>query len=147
MGDVVIALDVGAARIGLARGEIGSSFAFGRGYLQSRGASADVEAVTEVAREEGASLVVVGLPRHTDGGDTAQTTRVRAFVAALREAGLNVEVEDERFTTRLATSQLQTSGLKRKRRREKGLVDEASAVLILESFLNRVGTPPSRGEA
>lgn len=137
MGDAVIALDVGAARIGLARGELGSTFAFGRGYLHSQSERADVAAVTEVARAEGASLVVVGLPRRTDGADSAQTSRVRAFIRALRQAGLRVEVEDERFTTRLATSQLRSSGLKRGRRQEKGLVDEASAILILETYLRR----------
>jgi putative Holliday junction resolvase len=139
MGEAVIALDVGEARIGLARGELGSLFAFGRGYLQSQGTAADVRAITEVARQEGATIVVVGLPRRTDGRDSDQTRRVREFAGALQTAGLTVELEDERFTTRLASSQLLAGGLLRrqKKRREKGRVDEASAVLILETYLRR----------
>lgn len=135
MAKVILALDVGEARIGLARGELGSLFAFGRGYLERQGGAADVRAVADRARDEGAIRVVVGLPRRTDGSDSEQTRRVRNFIAKLEEAGLTVEVEDERFTTRLATSQIRGSGLGRSERREKGLVDEASAILILESYL------------
>jgi putative Holliday junction resolvase len=137
VGEAVIALDVGEARIGIARGELGSSFAFGRGFIERQGGARDVAAVADIARDEGASTVVVGLPRRTDGGDSAQTARVRTFIDQLVGAGLAVEIEDERFTTKLATSQILGSGAGRGRRREKGRVDEASAVLILETFLRR----------
>ena len=140
MAQVVLALDVGEARIGLARGEVGSSFAFGRGYLNRKGGAADIEAVKTAALQAGASLLVVGLPRRTDGKDSEQTRRVRDFIADLERAGLTVEVEDERFTTRLATDQILGSGLGKRRRQEKGRVDEASAVLILETYLKRRGS-------
>lgn len=139
MAEVVVALDVGEARIGLARGELGSPFAFGRGYLERSGTRADIDAVAEVVRREGAGRLVVGLPRRTDGGDSTQTSLVRDFIAALEQDGQTVDVEDERFTTRLATSQILGSGRSRGSRREKGRVDEASAILILETYLARVG--------
>lgn len=143
MAEVVVALDVGEARVGLAAGRTGSSFAFGRGHLERTGGPADVTAVADFVRSEGASLVVVGLPRRTDGSDSEQTKRVRQFAVALREAGLTVVLEDERFTTRLATSQIRGSGVNRSGRREKGRVDEASAILILETYLERTaGRPP-----
>lgn len=134
---VILALDVGEARIGLARAEAGSSFAFGRGYLRRRGLEHDLSAVKDKAREEGADLVVVGLPRRKDGGDSAQTRRVRAFAAALEARGLAVVFEDERFTSRLATQSIRESGAKRKKRQDKGLVDEGAAVFILQSYLAR----------
>jgi putative Holliday junction resolvase len=141
VADAVLALDVGEARIGLARGELGSTFAFGRGYLERAGTQGDVESIVELARREGAARVVVGLPRRTDGSDSPQTVRAREFAAKLAAAGLIVDLEDERFTTRLATSQVRGSGLGRKGRREKGRVDEASAVLILETYLRRTQGP------
>jgi putative Holliday junction resolvase len=49
-----------------------------------------------------------------------------------------VEFEDERLTTRIAERQVGASGLPRSRRQEKGRLDEAAAVLILESYLRRV---------
>ena len=139
MPHVVLGLDVGEARIGLARAEVGSGFAFGRGFMSRAGTAADIEAVRAAAATEGADTIVVGLPRRTDGTDSEQTRRVRDFIAALRDAGLTVEVEDERFTTRLATHQIAGSGQKKSRRQQKGRVDEASAVLILETWLRRKG--------
>lgn len=137
MPEVVVALDVGEARIGVAKGEVGSSLAFGRGFLARIGLEEDVAAVVHKVREEGAATVVVGMPVRTDGQDSAQTKRVREFAEALEAAGLQVVTEDERFTTRIAGDRILASGLGRKRRQEKGRVDEASAVLILESYLQR----------
>lgn len=137
MGEVVLALDVGDARIGVARAETDLALAFGRGALTRASQAADVAAVAELAACEGATCVVVGLPIRTDGADSEQTRRVRAFAASLAAAGLNVELEDERFTTRIAERQLATGSLPRNKRHQKGRVDEASAVLILESWLRR----------
>lgn len=138
MREVVLALDVGDARIGVARAETDLALAFGRGALTRTTPAADVAAVAALAAEERAARIVVGLPTRTDGADSEQTRRVRAFAAALEAAGLTVELEDERFTTRIAERQLATGGLPRGKRRQKGRVDEASAVLILESWLRRL---------
>lgn len=140
-GTKVLALDVGDARIGLAVGQVGSSFAFGRGALTRVGTKRDVPAVLQTAQHEGASLIVVGLPLRLDGNESPQTARVRVFSAVLKEAAapldMNVLLEDERLTTRIAQREVGSSALPRGRRQEKGLLDEAAAVLILESFLER----------
>lgn len=112
--------------------------AFGRGALERHGTRADVAAVQELARREGASTVVVGLPRTTRGDDSPQTRLVRAFADALAAAGLDVVLEDERFTTALSERRLREADRPAGRRRDKGAVDEASAILILESYLTRV---------
>jgi putative Holliday junction resolvase len=137
VGEAVLALDVGEARIGVARGETGSGLAFGRGAIRRGRQADDVREVARLARAEGAVRVVVGLPRRTDGRDSKQTQRVRAFARALEAAGLSVAFEDERFTTRIAERRIATGALPAGKRRDKGLVDEASAVLILESWLER----------
>ena len=135
---VVLALDVGEARIGLARGELGATFAFGRGALRRTGRQADdVAAVAAAAATEGASLVVVGLPLRAQGGDSAQTRRVRSFAGALGAAGLQVELVDERFTTALAQRQVAGAELPRGKRQAKARLDEAAAVAILETYLAR----------
>lgn len=138
---VVLALDVGEARIGLARGELGARFAFGRGALRRSGRQADdVAAVAAAAAAEGASRIVVGLPLRAQGGDSLQTQRVRSFAQALRAAGLHVELFDERFTTALAQRQIAASGLSRGKRQQKGRLDEGAAVAILETYLARHAT-------
>ena len=131
----LLALDVGKARIGVAAGRVGSSFAFGRGYINRQGLHKDVAAVRELAEREGAARVVVGLPSRLRGGDSPQTQKVRVFAAELERAGLSVVFEDERLTTKLASQNLLSSGLKKKQRQEKGRLDEGAAVLILESYL------------
>jgi putative holliday junction resolvase len=142
-----LALDVGEARIGLARGEVGSRFAFGRGALRRSGRqSDDVAAVAAAAAAEGAALLVVGLPLRAQGGDSVQTQRVRSFAQALRTAGLRVELLDERFTTALAQRQVATSGLSRGKRQEKGRLDEGAAVAILETYLERRAAADEREE-
>jgi len=137
--ETVLALDVGEARIGVAVGRLGSSFAFGRGFITRSKLAADVAAVQALTEEEGAARVVVGLPSTLRGGDSAQTQKVRTFAAELEKAGLEVVFEDERLTTRLAAQGLATSGLKKKQRQEKGRLDERAAVLILETYLARHG--------
>lgn len=143
--EVLLALDVGEARIGVARGETDSPLVFGRGAIRRRRPAEDVAEVARLAEAEGAARVVVGLPRRTDGRDSKQTQRVRAFARALREAGLDVAFEDERFTTRVAERQIALGPLSAAKRREKGRVDEASAVLILETHLARLRADAADG--
>ncbi|MGL4608106.1 MAG: Holliday junction resolvase RuvX [Trueperaceae bacterium] len=136
MKQVILALDLGDARIGLARGEVGSSFAFGRGFITRTNLSKDIATLETILEEEQATSVVLGLPKSKDGTDSIQTQKVRAFAKALENAGINVMLEDERFTTRLASRQLRN--LPKHKRQEKGRLDEAAAILILESYLAKV---------
>lgn len=147
VGAKVIALDVGDARIGVAVGAVGSLLAFGRGAIARQGTRKDVPAVLAKAAAEGAAAVVVGIPIRLDGSESPQTERVRRFATALGEAGATVLFEDERLTTRIAQSQVSGSDLPRSRRQEKALLDEAAAVLILESYLRRVSESAGSGAA
>jgi putative holliday junction resolvase len=141
-GEVVIALDVGEARTGVARGEVGSPFAFGRGTIPGGDDAGTLEHLRAVIERERAERVLVGLPLRTDGLDSAQTTRVRALAARLAVLDVPVELVDERFTTQAAQRSMRGSGLPRGKRREKGRIDEASAVLILEGWLARYARQP-----
>lgn len=142
----MLGLDVGDARIGVACGEHGSSFVFPRGAVKRAGTRQDVERIAQLAASEGATEVVVGLPLSLDGNESTQTHKVRGFSQALAERlapdGVTVVLEDERLTTRIAQRQVGSGPLPRGRRQAKGLLDEASAVLILETYLQR----ESRGE-
>ena len=137
VGDVVVGLDVGDARTGVAVGRVGSSFAFGRGTIPGGDEERTLAEVRTLVGAEGASRLVVGLPLRTDGADSAQTQRVRRLAVRLDELGLPVELVDERFTSQAAQRSLRGSGLPLGKRRQKGRVDEASAILILETWLAR----------
>jgi putative Holliday junction resolvase len=139
VAEALLALDVGQARIGVAGGRTGSALVFGRGVVPGRKQRAAIAEIRRLAEAEGARRVVVGLPTRHDGRDSPQTQRVRAFAVALEAAGLEVAFEDERFTSQLAERRLQSSAAGRSERRDKGRIDEAAAILILESYLARLG--------
>lgn len=131
-----IALDVGIARIGLAVSDESGRFAFPRGFVKRIKLAADIAAVQKCMQQEKASLVVVGLPLRTDGAYSGQTQRVRAFAKDLERAGIRIALQDERYSTKLANAQLLVT-TNRKDRLEKGITDAQSAVLILETFLEK----------
>lgn len=130
----VVALDVGEARIGLAVGETGSRWAFGRGYLVRKTLPDDLQALTTLAGQEGAEKFVVGLPLRTDGKPSLQAERVLGLVEAMQDKGLEVELVDERYTTKIGQSRLLQAP--KRVRQEKGKLDEAAAVALLESYLS-----------
>jgi len=89
-----------------------------------------------LAREEVEKLVV-GLPRHPDGNPAQIAPLVERFVEKLKELfpAVPVITWDERYTSGEARQIILKSGARKKRRRDKSLVDKVSAALILEDYL------------
>lgn len=80
---------------------------------------------------------VVGEPRQADGSPSETGPAADAFVARLSRAFPEVPVEryDERFTSRLAQRAILDSGVRKKGRQDKALVDRVSAVILLQSWM------------
>ncbi len=89
-----------------------------------------------VAREK-VELFVVGLPKQTNGRDSDNLPRVRSFVGQLKKALPDIPVEwwDERYTSVMAHQTMLESGIGRKARQNKALVDEISACIILQGYM------------
>lgn len=89
-----------------------------------------------VAREN-VELIVVGEPRQMDGSPSENLERVKQFVNRWKKAmpAVPVEMYDERFTSKLAHQAMLQGGLKRKSRQDKALVDEISATIILQDYM------------
>ncbi|MFC4454676.1 RuvX/YqgF family protein [Deinococcus sonorensis] len=118
---LTLALDVSKHRIGFAVNH--GALVFGRGSLDRKRLIWDVRQVQARAKAEGATQVLVGLPLRTDGAQSPTADRVRSFGRELRNAGLTVLYQDERFTTRRARELHATD------------LDEAAAVQILELYV------------
>lgn len=91
-----------------------------------------------VKREE-VERIVIGKPMQLDGKPSENLARVENFVNRWRRAQPTIPIEyyDERFTSVLAHRVILESGVKKKIRREnKGLVDEISATIILQDYMN-----------
>ncbi len=114
---------------------MGVPLASGRGYLVRKTLEEDVAALLDFVRREGLGKLVVGLPLRTDLKESAQTKKVFPLVEALRAKGVEVELWDERFTTRLAKERLKHAP--KRLRRDKGKLDELAALVLLEDYLAR----------
>jgi len=133
----VLALDLGARRIGLAVSDPEARIAFPVGYLERRGLDADLASIADLVRERGVSRIVVGLPLRLAGGEGTGAQAARRFARALVEAtGLPVELLDERLTTAEAERALQEAPA-RTRRSRKQVIDAMAASLLLRSYLER----------
>lgn len=87
--------------------------------------------------KESVELLVVGEPRQPNGQPSENLQRVRQFVATWKKAHPEIPVEyvDERYTSVLAHQAMLSGGLRKKARQDKALVDEISATIILQSYL------------
>ena len=99
----VLALDYGSARTGVAVSDATGTLARPVAVVERAGSEGGLARVAELVREEGAELVVVGLPLTLRGERGAQAQETERFVTRLRGVvDVPVELYDERFTTALA---------------------------------------------
>lgn len=86
---------------------------------------------------ENVERIIIGEPRQTDGSPSENMARVAEFVKRWRKnfPKLPIELYDERFTSVLAHKAMLDGGLGRKARRNKALVDEISATIILQDYM------------
>lgn len=87
---------------------------------------------------EPVDIIVVGYPTNMNGQDSASMAQIRPFVDKLRKQypDKRIEMFDERFTSVIAHRAILDSGIGKMARRNKALVDEISATIILESYMD-----------
>lgn len=133
----ILGVDFGDTRTGLAICDPSRILASGIGYISPGGIEKTADAVAEVAREQGASAVVVGLPVNMDGSEGARAARCRKFAHLLEERlSLPVAMFDERMTTMTAARYLNETNTRGKKR--KTVIDTLSAQIILQNCLDRL---------
>lgn len=132
----VLAIDFGLKRTGLAVTDPGRIIATALDTVPS----AEVMAYLQrYVAKEGVEGFVVGLPCNLDGTPTDITSNTRLFIAELKRRFPKqwVEAVDERFTSVMAQRIVLDSGIGKKARRDKGIVDRVSAVVMLQGWLGR----------
>ena len=129
-----LAIDVGSARIGVARSDPGGTLASPLTTV-TRG-KGDLARLAELAEENGAVEVIVGLPTTLSGqpGQAAADASGFARKLAARVAPVPVRLVDERFTTVVAHDALRVAG--RDSRARRGVVDQAAAAVLLQAALD-----------
>jgi putative Holliday junction resolvase len=130
----IIAIDYGRKRTGLAVTDNLQIIANGLTTVPSEEA---VSYLKGYVSNESVELFIVGYPKQMNNEPSENLKYVEAFVSHLNKAlpAIPVKYYDERFTSALAKQAMIDGGLKKKKRQDKALVDEISAVLILQDYL------------
>ncbi len=138
-GDMrVLGVDLGERRVGVAVSDPTGSIAQPLPTLRRRaGKRMPLATLRDLAEQYEVQGIVVGLPLAPSGDDTEWTRTVRQAASDLeRRSGVPVHLVDERFTSKAAERAVRGLGLPKNKREEKGRVDAAAAVLILQSWLD-----------
>jgi|SRR4030095_926658 putative pre-16S rRNA nuclease len=138
--DKYLGLDYGHVRIGIALSDETKTFAFGKEFINND--KNLMNRINSLINAENISRIILGYPTNLKGERTKQTLEVESFEEKLRSVinSFNIEIIrwDERFTSKMAASSLIESGMKKKKRQQKGNIDIVSAALLLQSYLDSV---------
>ena len=93
--------------------------------------------LTDYFEKEAVELVVIGEPKKLNNEVSQSESAIQAFIEKFKKVFPNMQIqrEDERFTSKMAFQTMIDSGLSKKQRQNKALVDEISATIILQSYL------------
>jgi putative Holliday junction resolvase len=133
----VIALDFGMKRTGIAISDEMKMIASGLRTVETRKLMQELKKIIE---EESIDTLVVGQPKHIDGKPMQLEKNILYFIEDVQALfpSLIIKRIDERFTSKMAFQTMIDSGLKKKQRQNKGLVDEISATIILQNYLQYI---------
>ena len=141
----ILALDVGARRIGLALSDELMLTAQGLETLQRTTLRDDIARLAALAAGHGVTLVLIGNPMNMSGNEGRQSGWVREFAEKLHaRSGLPIRMWDERLTTKEAERVLRSSGISRVKRSQ--AVDRLSAVILLASYLEALPSGDDGGD-
>jgi putative Holliday junction resolvase len=130
----ILAIDYGKKRTGLAVTDPLKIIASGLGTIPSHDL---IPYLKKYFAAEPVELVLIGLPRNLDGRATDATALVEECIRIITKhfPDMPLKKVDERFTSKMAFRSMIDSGMKKKDRQRKGLVDEISATIILQEYL------------
>ena len=130
----IVAIDYGRKRTGVAVTDTLQIIANGLTTVPS---GELVKFLSDYVSKEPVDLFIVGQPKQMNNEPSENMKYVEAFVTHLKRTIPQIPVVyyDERFTSVMAHQAMHDGGLKKKKRQEKALVDEISAVIILQAYL------------
>ena len=130
----LLAIDYGRKRTGIAVTDTLQIIANGLTTVPSH---TIINFLKDYISKEPVELIIVGLPRQMNYEESESMQYIKPFVKKLRKEIPDIPVEyfDERFTSRMAQQTMIDGGLKKKQRQNKALVDEISATIILQGYM------------
>lgn len=132
----IVALDYGKVRTGIAVTDELQLIASG---LTTVATQELLSFLSDYVEQETVECFVVGLPKRMNNTPSESEAFIQPFLKKLsgRFPSIRIERQDERFTSKMAFRSMIESGVRKKKRQSKALIDEISATLILQSYLNK----------
>lgn len=132
----ILAIDYGIKRTGIAVTDELQIIASGLTTIPSETA---ITFLKDYFSKENVAKVLIGEPKQMNGQPSESTPIIEKFVTAFVAAFPEMKIErvDERFTSKMAFQTMIDSGLSKKQRQNKGLVDEIAATILLQDYLTR----------
>ncbi len=132
----ILAIDYGQKRTGIAVTDELQIIASGLTTIPS---STAIDFLKDYFSKEKVELVLIGEPKQMDGTPSQSASIIKGFVTHFSNHFPEMKVirVDERFTSKLAFQSMIDAGLKKKQRQNKALIDEISATIMLQDYLNR----------
>ncbi len=131
---IIMSVDLGKARTGIAVSDQGESFAFPNSVITEYNTEKLVLKICEKAKELKAELIVVGNPKNMDGSEGWRAEECKETAKMINiKSGIETTLWDERCTTISAHTALNITDTRGKKR--KAIVDAVAAVIILEDYL------------
>jgi putative Holliday junction resolvase len=130
----ILAIDYGEKRTGIAVTDELQIIASGLITVKTNEL---IKFLINYTNKEQVELFIVGQPKQMNNSDSESEKHILSFLKQLEKSLPKIPIKriDERFTSKIAFQTMIDSGLKKKQRRNKGLVDEISATIILQSYL------------
>ena len=130
----ILALDYGTKRTGIAVTDELQLIASGLTTVFTKDIFSYLK---EYTKQEQVELFVIGEPKQMNNTESESEALIKPFIIKLKKLFPNMSIVrvDERFTSKMAFQTLIDSGLSKKKRQNKALIDEVSATLILQNFL------------
>jgi putative holliday junction resolvase len=130
----IIALDFGIKRTGIAVTDELQIIASG---LKTVDTKKLISFLKEYVAKENVESIVIGQPKQMNNTDSESEALILTFINKIKPQlpGIPIIREDERFTSKMAFQTMIDSGMSKKKRRDKALVDKISATIILQSYL------------
>jgi putative holliday junction resolvase len=130
----ILSIDYGRKRTGLAVSDPLQIIASGLATVESNQL---IPFLKDYFQKEQVEQIIIGEPKNMDDSDTHATPLVEAFIKQLQKHFPQIPVKkvDERFTSKMAKDAMLDMGLKKMQRRNKALVDEIAATILLQEYM------------
>lgn len=131
----LIGIDVGKKRVGIAQTDLLKTIASTVGTFSPEEA---IEQIGKMTDKDNIEKFVVGWPLSLDGEEGSATQMVQKFIKKIHKAFPDIDIVkvDERYTSNQAREIMIKTGTPKKKRREKGRVDQIAAAIILQNYLD-----------